>query len=93
MTLEYTSEGDNMATTVRELNEWFDEGVKKGATHLIVVCDTFDWEDYPVYVEKGQDPQTVLDKYRGNMQKVMEVYNLSQPKDKQLDPKTRCWNL
>ena len=32
-----------MATTKEEIGKWFDSGVKQGATHLLVVCDTYDW--------------------------------------------------
>jgi hypothetical protein len=56
---------------------WFDEGVRKGATHLIVVCDTFNYEDYPIYVMPGEDARKkAAEKDGSNMQKVMEVYDL-----------------
>lgn len=75
-----------MGTTRQDINKWFDEGVKKKATHMIVVCDTFDHEDYPVYVKKDEKVREVYDKYNGpNMQRVMEVYSLSKPKKTQLD--------
>lgn len=67
-----------------DISAWFDEGVASGATHLIVVCDTFDWEDYPVYVKKGEHVREVEARYRGNMQQVMEVYNLKLDKKMQL---------
>ena len=46
-------------------------------THMIVVCDTFDYEDYPVYVSKDEDVRLQAGKYAegGNMQKLMEVYS------------------
>lgn len=48
-------------------------------THLVVVCDTFDHEDYPVYVKLGQDVRKVVAEYNGpNMQRVMEVYDLTE---------------
>lgn len=63
------------------ISDWFDRGVAKGATHMVVVCDTFDWEDYPHYVMPGEDPK----EYKpGEMQKVMEVYALHLPKLDQL---------
>jgi hypothetical protein len=68
-----------MATTKAEIREWLEEGKKKNTTHMLVVCDTFDWEDYPVYVRPGE---SVIDKFEGykkghhEMQKVMEVYAL-----------------
>lgn len=82
-------------TAVGTISGWFDEGVVKGATHMIVVCDTFDWSDYPVYVMPGEDARTKSFQYGSddgsglprderNMQKVMEVYSLALPKDAQL---------
>lgn len=67
-------------TTAGEILNWFKEGQKKKATHMIVVCDTFDHEDYPVYVTRKQDPKVVYAEYSGkNMQRVMEVYALHKP--------------
>jgi len=49
---------------------------------LIVACDTFSFEDYPVYVMPGED---VRERCKlGEMQSIMEVYNLSMDLDKQL---------
>lgn len=74
-----------MATSREEIGDWFDEGVQRGATHMIVVCDTLDHSDYPVYVQKGEDVRQEYSKYDGpNMQRVMEVYSLSRPRDAQL---------
>ena len=43
-----------MAATYEEIKGWLDEGRKrKDITHMIVVCDTWDHEDYPVYVAKS----------------------------------------
>lgn len=71
--------------TQEDIKRWFLEGKKQKATHLIVVCDTFDYEDYPVYVKKGEDVRKVENEHNGNMQRVMEVYNLRMPMQKQLD--------
>jgi hypothetical protein len=75
-----------MATTKQDISEWFDEGVKKGATHMLVVCDTFEYEDYPVYVMPGQSAVMEASNRDGkNMQKVMECYRLRKDmKDVQL---------
>lgn len=74
-----------MATTIPMLVQWFNDGVDLGATHMIVVCDTFDWEDFPVYVMSTED---ALEKFgelhEHNMQKVMEVYNLRLDRDDQM---------
>ena len=74
-----------MATTQQDIREWFERGVEQGATHMIVVCDTFDYEDYPVYVPPDKIPQVVYEEYQGkNMQRVMEVYDLSEDMEAQL---------
>ena len=76
-----------MATTKTEIREWLERGKAENATHVIVVCDTFDWEDYPVFVSPGENVQTVVKRLRfgTDMQKVMEVYSLSQDLNSQLN--------
>ena len=72
-------------TTPQDLSSWFDNGVKQGATHMLVVCDTFDYEDYPVYSNGQKDTLDKYSYYNGsNMQKVMEVYDLAMSKDSQM---------
>lgn len=74
-----------MGTSQADIREWLLEGKKKNATHMIVVCDTFDHEDYPVYVFPNQDAKTEYDSlHNKNMQRVMEVYNLSKDIEPQL---------
>lgn len=75
-----------MAVTCEEISMWFKNGQKRGATHMIVVCDEFDWTDYPVYVlpgESAREKSAELDGKR--MQKVMEVYSLSMDMEAQLN--------
>lgn len=79
------------ASSFEERKEWFDEGVAAGAGFMIVVTDTFDWEDYPVFVKPGKDVQEKVDKYSKHMQKVMEVFDLSLDWDAQSDG--NAWNL
>ena len=43
-----------MSTTRNEIRGWLKRGQRQKATHVIVVCDTFDHEDYPVYIEAGK---------------------------------------
>ena len=75
-----------MAATREDIERWFSEGVKQGATHMIVVCDTFDYEDYPVYVYPEDSVREVYDGLDGkNMQQVMEVYSLKKDKNSQLN--------
>lgn len=76
-----------MAASKSDIREWFKQGVKDKATHMIIVCDSFDWDDYPVYITSTAkvakeycDSMTT----NNNMQQVMEVYNLSMDMDSQL---------
>ncbi len=78
-------------TTQGMISEWFDKGIKEGATHMLVVCDEFDWEDYPVMVLPTENVLVVMDEYtHKSMQKVMEVYNLQMEKQPQIEA-TRCF--
>lgn len=74
-----------MAATMSDIRGWFERGVAEGATHMIVVCDTFDHEDYPVFVAPDEDVREKEKSYSGkNMQRVMEVYNLGMDMGDQL---------
>ena len=73
-------------TTQYDIQKWFERGISEGATHLIVVCDTFDYEDYPVFVMPGESVREKVSEYDGKeMQKVMEVYNLKMDMQSQLN--------
>ena len=82
-----------MAARKQQIREWVERGVKTGATHVIIVYDSWDYEDYPVYVEKGQSVQNEIDRRNGrNMLSVMEVYNLSMDIEAQLN-EYRAWHV
>ena len=65
-----------MGTTAEDIGRWFDEGVEEGATHMIVVCDTYDYEDYPVFVKKGQDVRKV---YQGYLNGLFSIKRQEKP--------------
>jgi len=73
-----------MSTTKMMISGWFDEGVTLKKDFMLVVCDTFDHEDYPVYATREQVRQC-YNEHNENMQRVMEVYDLSFDKEKQLN--------
>jgi hypothetical protein len=82
-----------MATTKEEIRGWLNDGLKQGCTHVIIVCDTFDWDDYPVYISPLEDVRNKVAEYNGkNMQKIMEIYNLKLPIENQL-AENRVYNL
>ncbi|MBT6689818.1 hypothetical protein HN903_00645 [archaeon] len=75
-----------MGTTRKDISNWLENGKEKNITHMIVVCDTFDYEDYPVYVSKNQNATEEYSKINGvNMQKVMEVYSYNRDLEDQLN--------
>ena len=75
-----------MATIQEDIRAWIDEAKSKGATHLIVACDTFDHEDYPIPCMSAQECRDKFKSHNGpNMQKVMEVYDLSLDIEEQLN--------
>lgn len=79
-----------MGITIDDIERWLEEGKEEGATHVIVACDTFDYEDYPINVMPNEDVHEKVAGYRQglhSMQKVMGVYNLSKDWNKQLKKK------
>lgn len=80
-----TNESEIM-TTKDEIMNWLKEGKVAGATHMLVICDTFDWEDYPVYVKTIEDVNKKIAEYSdpNKMQKIMEVYSYALDLEAQL---------
>jgi uncharacterized membrane protein YjjP (DUF1212 family) len=66
------------------IKNWFNRA-DENCTHMLIVCDTFDYDHYPVFVKTDENVDTVYKNYlQKDMQKVMEVYNLSMDIDEQL---------
>lgn len=66
-----------MAVSLKDIAGWFEEGKSRKAAYMIVVCDTFDHDDYPVYANAA-DFWTKHAAVNGqNMQRIMEVYDLN----------------
>lgn len=72
-------------TTPSKIKSWLELGIAQGYTHMLVVCDEFDNEDFPVYVPENRFVKQ-MESEEGSkpMQRVMEVYNLSMDLDMQL---------
>lgn len=67
-----------MPLYIADLTQYFAKAKQLGATHIIIVCDTFDYEDFPVYVMPNEDVrQKEVEEKDKPMQRVMEVYSLS----------------
>ena len=66
--------------------------VMKGNTgeysHVIIVVDRFDYQDYPVYVSYNENISEVIMKYQGGINSltgIMEIYNYNLDLEKQLN--------
>ncbi|MFJ7982297.1 hypothetical protein ACIQ1D_18725 [Lysinibacillus xylanilyticus] len=81
-----------MTASFNDIGRWLEEGKMKGATHVIVARDTWDNENYPVYVLPSDDVKEVVDGYAKKQDRVEEVYNLSMDIEEQLSS-TRAMNL
>ena len=86
--------GDNMAASYDYIKGCLKNGEGKGYSHMLMVCDTFDYEDYPVFVSEGEDVNAYISKYQDyqKMSKVMEVYSYALDLDAQLKER-RAWHL
>lgn len=49
-----------MTASLSDIQGWANRAKSEGATHLIVVCDTYDHDNYPVFVMPGE---SVVRKY------------------------------
>ena len=81
-----------MAASAEDIRSWLNRAkAKPNCTHVVVVCDTYDWEDYPVFVMQNEDIQEQVDHYNGSsMQKVLEVYKLDLDLDTQMQEPQAC---
>lgn len=83
-----------MAATRNDIAGWLARGKSLGATHCVVVTDTLDYSDYPVFVKPGGSVQEKVALYDcKGMQRVKEVYDLTKDLEEQLKPGTRVWNV
>jgi len=80
-----------MAATKADIEGWFDRGVKEGYKYMLVICDTFDYDDYPSYFNDESCARARINR-KGDMQKVMECYDLQAPKEPQMNV-GRMWAL
>lgn len=81
-----------MATSREDIKRWFKDAKKNPAhTHLVIVCDSYDHDDYPVPCKSKAAAEALIAK-PGSMQRVMEVYDLNMDMEQQLNQQ-RSWNL
>lgn len=65
------------------IKEWLLQGIQKGASHCLVICDTWDYyeggfEDFPVYVMPYENVDVIAAKYPPDgIERLIAVYDLS----------------
>lgn len=79
-------------TTTSEIRQWFEQGQFLKKDYMIIVCDTYDHEDYPLYTTKASFWEQHKQHNGVNMQQIMEVYDLNMDMEAQLTPGTRVNN-
>ena len=67
-----------MSASRADVDRWIEEAKRKKAKYIISVCDTFDWDDYPVYVMPDEDLDEKKKPYRINMQRINEVIEIKE---------------
>lgn len=74
-----------MSTTLDDIRRWLDNRTSCNQ-YMLVICDMFDHEDFPVYCATGRQAwERILKAQRGeNMEKFMECYDLSKPIEEQI---------
>ncbi len=70
-------------TTKETISGWFDKGLEAGWEYMVVMVDTYDYDDYPVYCATEKAAWNRVDNPEP-MQRVMEVYDLKAPKSPQM---------
>lgn len=72
-------------TTKDEIRAWLLEGKAQGATHTLIVCDTFDYSDYPKHIRVGtpEEAERAAEDL-GPMTRLMEVYSHALDLEEQL---------
>lgn len=78
-----------MSTIREDIEGWIAHGTQEGRRYMLVVCDTFDHVDYPVYASTAEQARDHVT-HPGSMQRVMEVYDLNAPLGPQLTAR-RAW--
>jgi hypothetical protein len=67
-----------VAATRDDIQGWLLRAKANGAAYVIVACDTYDWDDYPIEVGPDDDFYKKYANVDGrDMQRIVEVYDLS----------------
>mgnify|MGYP005664452153 CR=1 FL=1 len=79
-----------MAASLIEITGWVTKP-PEGTKFVVIVCDTFDHDDYPCYFDSAEKCVAKVSS-PGEMQRVMEVYDLSLDVSSQIS-EHRAWHM
>lgn len=70
---------------IPKIKKCFEEGVKQGATHMLIIHDTITHRNHCVYVEKHQSLNDVESFYLGlGNQSIIATFDLSEDMEAQI---------
>ena len=66
-----------MAATRQDVDRWIETAKQNDDEYVISVCDTWDYDDYPVYCKNLEELKQKHQKYNGeNMQRINEIIRI-----------------
>jgi len=75
-----------------EINQMLKRAKQQNAKYMIVVCDNYDFSDFPVFVKSKKELEETLQEYAIKRDyKIMEVYDMSMDLNKQLNEE-KAWH-
>lgn len=92
---KWLEKATELAADKETIRKWLEKGKQmEECTHVVIVYDTFDHHDYPVFVKRGEDIKEVVNSYNNpqEMSSVMEVYSMTMDIEKQLEER-RVYHL
>ena len=68
-----------MAASREDVDRWIVQAKKDKMKYIISVCDTFDWDDYPVYCKNEKELEEKRVEYSNkSMQRINEVITIEE---------------
>jgi hypothetical protein len=81
-----------MTASKNDILHWIDEAKERGSAYLIIGLDPFDYDNFPIYCESGDECRYKIDDLLRTGNRYDEVYNMSMDIDDQIN-EYRAMNL
>lgn len=66
-----------MAASRKDVDRWIKTAKKEKQKFIISVCDTFDYDDYPVYCSDEKEIKKEIPNHQINMQRINEIIRIN----------------